>query len=907
VTSDGTRLLSSIGGEVVHEVWLEALTGLLRSELDRAEPGQCLRVGGLPRRLLESAVATLHAEARPDVLVGVVDQQNGPEAWRVGVHRIVECRNQEQVVVLAAIPPDVKLAAGDSVDISVFREIRTETLGRTVHISLLLALSSDVQAFAGELLRDLGRRGYEITESRGHEFLATLGNQPQEPWIVGAALGILGLIPDFALLDRSGEMAFRIGQRNLSSVESLRGGSGTLMERVFRLPVTDQDFRNDILRLVAEHGGSINDSLPAIATKEQWRHLSLDRWPFGEEVVPPGEIRIEVAPLHLPRRDDGLLLWDPGTKVAVRWSTTPPPADVPGLAAFRIELLSSDRVVVWESPLIRRGAGKTAHRSRTIRDLHDIEPGIHFFRVTAYTETADPFPIKAHRPEEGESGKAINETDDFLLLAPGDVSELSVAPARAFFVGRHTEAELLARTAAVGTARQVEAVALTEASWDNSVEAVGDIANATLRFDLRQYTVRLSQLLRQIETRILGSPAEGGRWQLDLRRRDATTVAIPLELPERFGEARARAFQAIADASLIQEGAPVVSLVDLDKASADIERYADEYRAWLESGDPEALLVDVTRVETGHIGPAVLVAPTHPLRLLWSLQHQAVARSWVAMMARESQRPLEAAQLFRETINGFGLPPLVVVNPTEGYVDAGVLPGGWGIYLLPGHRDSRSQLSLLKGRLGVRAEQHAETELPPRLLADKLEAYLRQHPYTPALVLNIINPGDGALAVEALVDLEGRLARVPRPLRYEVRLFAEDPAAQVVGEAFRDLMEPERQVSEAAARLAGPGRSFLFPKLAWSRHSTTKFVDDPAKFPAHVTIILDAFPVTLRVARIDPDDRSSFVHGLIQESPRRFVGRGDAFSWIRRAAPRACRELGTAPDRSALLAGLIGE
>lgn len=111
-------------------------------------------------------------------------------------------------------------------------------------------------------------------------------------------------------------------------------------------------------------------------------------------------------PLKLPRReDDGLLYLDASSKVMIAWQTTPAPIDVPNLAYFRVELLSSDRVVAWESPLITNTAGKTAKRSRTIKGLEGLDTGIHFFRVIALDKNGDPFPEQPLRdPAAGPDG-----------------------------------------------------------------------------------------------------------------------------------------------------------------------------------------------------------------------------------------------------------------------------------------------------------------------------------------------------------------------------------------------------------------------------------------------------------------------------------------------------------------------
>src|SRR5439155_6192707 len=99
-----------------------------------------------------------------------------------------------------------------------------------------------------------------------------------------------------------------------------------------------------------------------------------------------------------------------------------------------------------------------------------------------------------------------------------------------------------------------------------------------------------------------------------------------------------------------------------------------------EVGDPAALSLDVVRVEIRQFGTAVLVAPTHPLRLLWLLQEQQLARSWAdeALSREDEQRGI--IETWRSSLSLQGLPPLAVLSPQEGYHDAGPLLGGWGVY-----------------------------------------------------------------------------------------------------------------------------------------------------------------------------------------------------------------------------------
>jgi hypothetical protein len=118
-----TSVLCSFDVSYLSDVWVGVLYDRLVHELERAHAGHCLRVSDLPRGILENLAAQLY-EGRPQGSeVYLVDKAAGPEPWRVGVHKVVERRNEEDCVLLALFPPDLLLAAGDSVDVSTFRAI----------------------------------------------------------------------------------------------------------------------------------------------------------------------------------------------------------------------------------------------------------------------------------------------------------------------------------------------------------------------------------------------------------------------------------------------------------------------------------------------------------------------------------------------------------------------------------------------------------------------------------------------------------------------------------------------------------------------------------------------------------------------------------------------------------------
>lgn len=869
-----------------------------------------MRVTDLPRPVLEGVAARLTDDPPAGTEIFLVDRQPGPEAWRVAVHKVVERRNAEEGVVLALFPPDVQLAAGDSVDVSTFREIPVA--------GLLAAVERDLEGRVAEPLRLRARQVIDYLRLKGAgdtadrlAYLAVLAAQEEhDPAVAGGALFALGLVPDFDLFEKPDEFHHRLGQRNQKATEHLLDESATPLERVLRLrlePETGSAFRARLLALFDGHSPSdVRAWGERIATDPTWRDLSLDRWPL-EGTEPPEQLRIDVAPLKVAQRDDdGLYLLGTNDRVRIAWRTSPPPIDVPRLAYFRIEIVDADRVVAWESPLYKSGGAKGADRSRNLthsKHFPSVDPGVYFFRVIGLDEAGDPFPQPPLRDPDGpDDGRRTNETDN--ILFDDDGGDGPVTEAARTTVADYAEAEFRARAVAGDQEKDPASIRPQQIEWTTALDTRGEGAAASIRYDLqRTYTVRLSRRLRLIERSILTNPDDGGHRRLSSVDPHAESEIIPITLPTAFAEARQAVFGRINEAGV--EGGAVVALVDLCAIAGEIEAYATAYRAWIEDGAAEALKLDVSLVRLPDYGDVALLAPTHPLRLLWLLQQQQLARSWLREATARGEPASRLLGVWQRSFAARGLPSMLALGPDETFLDSGPLVGGWGAYLPPRVRDSRAVQAVLRARFGALAAYKTEADAPPSTLADKQEAFARQHAYTSALTINVVNPGDAHLVVDALIELEKRRKDDSPPLRYVVRLFTDSPHREGVGDAFRELSDPERQISEEADRLMSPGPSLLFPKLSWARNRLSDVRLRPERFPAHLTILLDAFPVAVRVKPVDPEDRGSFVHGLIQDVPRRFVGTGQAYTWVRRPAPRSGPDLPEAPGRSGLIASLL--
>lgn len=243
-----TDQLIPLPSEVFLDAWIEVLDRRLRDELAHAAAGHCVRVSDLPRPILEGLARSLNDRPVAGTEVYFVDRVAGPERWRVAVHKVVERRNAEERAVVALFPPDVQLAAGDSVDVSTFRVIPIADLPMRVEQFLLERMPLSLRARAGEILKDLKQRGWSLPTTARLTYLATVGwQQREDPWVLGVALFAVGLIPDYELLQNPAEFHYRLGQRNIPMVERLQSVGATQFERILSLPITDTAFRDRLI------------------------------------------------------------------------------------------------------------------------------------------------------------------------------------------------------------------------------------------------------------------------------------------------------------------------------------------------------------------------------------------------------------------------------------------------------------------------------------------------------------------------------------------------------------------------------------------------------------------------------------------------------------------------------------
>ena len=106
----------------------------------------------------------------------------------------------------------------------------------------------------------------------------------------------------------------------------------------------------------------------------------------------------------------------------------------------------------------------------------------------------------------------------------------------------------------------------------------------------------------------------------------------------------------------------------------------------------------------------------------------------------------------------------------------------WALYAPTTEENSRGLMADICSALGLAEPSAAGAEISGKVIADKIERYLSQHPYVRELSLNVFNPGAGAIIVDVLLSLQQK--REHADLRYDIRLFTSDPYSPTLGESL---------------------------------------------------------------------------------------------------------------------------
>src|SRR5262245_6406406 len=204
---------------------------LLRA-LEAAGPGQRLRVTTLPEPVMDAVCEGLQGDSRWVARVLATDAGGGE--WRATATKLIELRNVLEKPLLVFIPPGLRTAAEDSLDIATFTELPLATLGQDLVTVLLERLPEPLRTDVAASISHLREQRHIRNTDEEVEFLVTILKNGGSAAAAGGALYVFRLLPDFELFSR-GNVIFWLS-RNLKACETLADGQ-PLQTAILRLPI----------------------------------------------------------------------------------------------------------------------------------------------------------------------------------------------------------------------------------------------------------------------------------------------------------------------------------------------------------------------------------------------------------------------------------------------------------------------------------------------------------------------------------------------------------------------------------------------------------------------------------------------------------------------------------------------
>lgn len=631
------------------------------------------------------------------------------------------------------------------------------------------------------------------------------------------------------------------------------------------------------------------------------------------------------------------------SKLKIRISTKPAPKDFKDLKNFRIVLMAIDGwYPVADVKKVKVTDNNTPYRYVTMEFSEAMfEEGSYFLRVLAEDEnggilnTQDTFiPIaweatwktqKEENPEltrdqfsEINRIKCTNDSEDFYLNFGKDEEGGETYFQRKNKLDNVLQAYFSFR---IELLRSNDELILPEPIEDTGVWLKGSNSGLVGTFHIKysssqNFQINLSNKLHKLEACLLKHAESMGAIDAALSSNPTDNNFQSLRfnpfsasglVPVGMLELRKELFSFIAQSAPDNSG--VFETFDAFKHIELIRSYIKEYELFtkklkqdietgsIQTDDLQKLLIELqnldivsikTEMPDGQTIYLKLISPLHPLRLTWFINLFDLYTSWEEETKNDPRyksvwyknlENLFIGELIPET----AMPVLAGISMSEYFQYIGELSFGWGLYSkpLPKNNDAFSSVSrqikiYLSTLLNIANEYRIDTDINQALVGRHILNYLSQHPYTDKLIINLFNAGDAYVFANAMVDIEKLNGY--KSLKYEVRLFVDDKII-IPGEAFRNLINPESNISEDAEAFSQASGNRLFPKLRFSINNIGDFIHNPGDYYAHISFLISPFPVKTALTRPDDNKQSFYFNGLISRHVISVTQKSDAIIW----------------------------
>jgi len=885
-----------LSSDKLNQALADALCPQLAQMISARGAGHCMRVADLDAEVMETACINLRKATANENIFILCQNDQVSKPYHITSTKLVELRNPDsegnlRPCLLVFIPSHLRTSAEDSFGVATFEDISFEGIFGAVLSSLLDRVPQTLAGQVRSLFRCLSQeKNSAAGEVAMVRYLLTAMENGIDGETLGASLYELSLVPDFKVFLETVNFEARI-IRNLNTVQELIDSHKSVLGRISGLNLKDAQLEKSIVAFFGKYDVQETKAwMPLIACEKAWWNLSFHKWIFKEDLNLDA-IRIHSVETELPEvsekeTDERLselagqkvLIPSKTRKMNISFEVNPLPVKVRGLEYFTVQIVSKDGGAVGKAKMVKAWSGNRTKCTTNIAKLNkfDFDEGWHYIRITPWTSDDDPMPL---------AEDSSVESPLFYILENGTVE--GDTPQRAIQIETSLEHALFTvQMTALGDERSTD-IAVLGAAWAENNRKNAKQDSLHIKFEGEgTWQVPVSRALKEIEQAILAEPQKTFNFRM-LVDKGAVAPAQKTEIqfPETpalaaYHSARQVMFEMIrsGDANCISQG-----FVYRD-AKQECLNYANAYIELLGSLLRQAntaqgqklhsligtirnvLSIDSLHViltdYRGHKKEALLLSPTHPLRVQWFSCWATTGESWLKKIENGSKEMIPGVrQALLDSLRPYAFP--VALPSSDGRIFAAIdnLNVFWAVYMPTSEVNTRGLMTEICSALGLSAPADVGADITGDVIAEKIERYLTQHPYVCELSLNVFNPGSGSVLAEAMTLLQQK--KEYADLRYDLRLFAVDPDSPALGESLESLLHADNTVKAEVEAFATSTGSHLFTKLKLARYDVKEFHEKAEKFQAHISIMMDVFPAE-ELSVMQKPDVNVPLFGLIQ-------------------------------------------
>lgn len=921
---------------------VEIILQQFKLEFTEAKPGHCMKITGLADEQLFILLDKIRSQFSNLDSYIINEAKAGDEF--ISATKLIELRNNQTKPILILIPSNSRTAAEDSYGNATFKDLQLDNIDRILVEQLITQIPEDKKKIIQTIIEIFNIN--KNNNPAFAKYLIKLEEESFKESAIGEYLFLIGGLPDHKLLEDPTVARARLilNQKSLNilasfnksiydRVDSLEIEKDSIQKELIHFFRNENDITNktDIAEKIYNNYSSLSFG--------NWRIPNLN---FENLNLTVTSI---TSPNFSTEDGNKILKANEGTnvKVKIQFTTTPPPNQVESLHSFRIVLMEADGGAGQEITTIRKLKNSKAasiYRSADIEiNSNTTEEMNYFLKVIAEDEHGnilnanDDFAsdrIQKIWEEQGKTKEAKAElnfklksdSEDFYFVI--DTAEEDTKNIRKDKLNNVTQAYFKFNLDNLKSGTEVDFPIPADSAnvWLNDDKPK---LNSTFYINYGtkfNFQIILSSKLRYLENELLNQAHSFGHIVAKLNPNFSALNfdfcefrPSPLNevVPKKLKEAKVKLFNAIKTSNETENG--IAETVNLAELKDEIKSYLDAFNKWIkelnnrlnktvEQEDKEqlkSLYADIqfldliklkTELPTKESIEIILLSPLHPLRLSWTLELIERFDFWhkESIIYKDHEKEWSSLQ---NLFLGDLIPsnnPFVFADPTtfDNYEYLGELAYGWGIYVNEANKGKEDSLApktyqikqYIASLLNISNNTFSDNNMSKNLVVKHLKNYLQQHAYVDKLVLNLFNVGDANKFAEAFIDISK--IKEYSDIKFEVRLFISQNNIIEPGDALKDLINPERNVSEEAEAFSQASVNRLFPKLRFSINNIEDFLSNPSIYNAHLSFLVNPFSPKITLNKPIFKAKNEFLNGLILQANTDSIYNSNEnnFKWI---------------------------